>query len=278
MLDKVDSLTVWTAFRKSLSHESWKKDAWQVTSSFCAVLSVASHRQVGGETLTGEILPLILPLVDDINEYTCKAGILVLTHLIDELTITEFRWHSILILQRLDLLVSSSRNASVMELVIPALVQALSKCEAIDYPFSRHLESFSVMLRAMCFTSDADLFRAYADGVQQLITICKLSVLPYCGQLFSCCKIGISWGGKQNIPVRSSALLLLSKTIEICHVRINAYLSQVLAILATHRLVPRLDDRELDLSKQILQLLFKYADEEKLQRDCSRLNPVVHLL
>ncbi|TMW63470.1 hypothetical protein Poli38472_002411 [Pythium oligandrum] len=114
----------------SLSSQDITKEDWVSEASIAKhvlewiVVQVVFPR-LGGEVL-GRLLALVFPLVDDLTDATQLVGARMLRHVVKNVTATELRWYSDVLLEVLRV-ASTSRKADTLDPVLESLVVSLDK-------------------------------------------------------------------------------------------------------------------------------------------------------
>ncbi|RLN93839.1 hypothetical protein BBJ28_00026350 [Nothophytophthora sp. Chile5] len=114
----------------ALCSQDVAKDEWVAVSSLNKLVLLNVVEQVpfphlGGDLL-GRLLALIFPLVDDLTDATQLIGARLLRHVVRNVTATELRWFSDVLLEVL-LTAITSRKPATLDALLDSLVESLDK-------------------------------------------------------------------------------------------------------------------------------------------------------
>eukprot|EP00644_Phytophthora_capsici_P010700 jgi/Phyca11/542308/estExt2_Genewise1Plus.C_PHYCAscaffold_90115 len=114
----------------ALCSQDVDKETWVATSSvnkkiMLHVVQQVSFPHLGGDLL-GRLLALTFPLVDDLTDATQLVGARLLLHFVKNVTPTELRWYSDVLLEVLHTAIVS-RKPEMLDVLLACLVESLDK-------------------------------------------------------------------------------------------------------------------------------------------------------
>jgi hypothetical protein len=278
---------LWRELRRRLGEGRWRESEWQRCAALVALVrgSKGGRELVGGEAAVGEVLPLVLPLLDEFAPAVSSVGARALRGLLDgPLTATEVRWHAPLLLSRLRTLCNASREPPVLAEALAALAAALGKAEPAAAPMSQHLAALEATLEAAQLATVPQVQALQLRFCAAVVARAGLLAVPLLPGLLAACRAGAGVGGRTNGDVREAALAALLAAVEACRPRVRAHQRAVLAVVARNRvlaqggaLAPLADTVERELCAAVMAVLQAEASLELLEADLQRLRPLVRL-
>ncbi len=278
---------LWRELRRRLGEGRWRESEWQRCAALVALVrgSKGGRELVGGEAAVGEVLPLVLPLLDEFAPAVSSVGVRALRGLLEgPMTATEVRWHAPLLLGRLRALCNASREPPVLAEALAALAAALGKAESAAAPMSQHLAALEATLEAAQLATVPQVQALQLRFCAAVVARAGLLAVPLLPGLLAACRAGAGVGGRTNSDVREAALAALLTAVEACRPRVRAHQRAVLAVVARNRvlaqggaLAPLADTVERELCAAVLAVLEAEADLALLEADLQRLRPLVRL-
>ncbi|GMF28780.1 unnamed protein product [Phytophthora lilii] len=114
----------------ALCSQDVDKDEWVAAESINKKVMLRVVEQVAfpflGGDLLGRLLALTFPLVDDLTDATQRVGARLLRHIVNNVTPTELRWYSDVLLEVLHTAIVS-RKPATLDVLLDCLVESLDK-------------------------------------------------------------------------------------------------------------------------------------------------------
>ncbi len=292
----------WSELRARLAGGQWKYNQWQACAGLCAVIFAVdrcnARELVAGDVCMGELIPSILPLIDDGAPHVRAAGSALLNHLCRLMTPTEVRWHSTLLLDRTFALIGVSREADALGPGLLALLQLLDKSEAAGPPWSLHISALDELLSlasVLPATSNtiaeeqdsavlnkakkrnASLCLAFViEAATELTRRLELFAVQFLPGLIEAASKGAGMGGELHMRLRTASANLIITCMSKCKPRIPAHQSALIAVIARHRIMlDKTSKSELLLAETAMSLLKASAEPVALEQQVERLRCVV---
>lgn len=273
-LDAPDEL--WALLRSRLSGGKWHKNECLACSAMLRLVQRGSRKEVGGEIAVGHLVPMILPLVDHASIEVCVPGFAALHHLVNIWTTTEVRWYGDLLLDRVMLVCTSSRDLETLQLSLPTLMSILLHLE-LPNPLQRmnkHHNALEALLPCAELATEMDVLAAFSTlACDPLVQRLQLQSIYFMPQILEIVQRGIGTGHRE---ARRSCLNLLRTMLTAASPRIAYHQQKIVALLARHKFVlqgpQKLPvDEEVAISQEILALVRKHGSAKLLEDDLSRL-------
>uniref|UniRef100_A0AAV1TES8 Uncharacterized protein n=1 Tax=Peronospora matthiolae TaxID=2874970 RepID=A0AAV1TES8_9STRA len=169
--NREELVTTYVAQMVALCAHDVDQQEWVVVTSICKqvmlrVVEQVSFPHLGGDLL-GRLLALTFPLIDDLTDSTQLIGVRLLRHIVQNVTSTELRWYSDVLLEVLhtSLVVRKPRTLDVL---LDCLVESLDK---VSPPGEfKHYDRFMPrLLRDTSMCSDVALRIVFVRHLRALV-------------------------------------------------------------------------------------------------------------
>lgn len=122
---------------------------------------------LGGDLL-GRLLALVFPLVDDLSDATQLVGAQILSHVVHNVTSTELRWYSDVLLEVLRVAITSRKPATI-DVLLDCLATALEKL-SLPSEFAHYDTFFPRLLNDTSLCSDVSIRIIFLRRLRPIIT------------------------------------------------------------------------------------------------------------
>ncbi|EGZ24355.1 hypothetical protein PHYSODRAFT_311376 [Phytophthora sojae] len=215
----------------ALCSQDVSKDEWVAAASvnkrvMLHVVQQVPFPHLGGDLL-GRLLALTFPLVDDLTDATQLVGARLLRHLVRNVTPTELRWYSDVLLEVLHTAMVS-RKPATLDVLLDCLVESLDK---VSPPGElKHYDRFTPrMLRDTSLCSDIAVRVVFVRHLRALVirqgAPHSLNVIRYLQPLL---KVLIAGVESVNVAMLEETLETLQATILAAWPRIAPHTEQIL--------------------------------------------------
>ncbi|CAI5724163.1 unnamed protein product [Peronospora effusa] len=262
------------------AHDVDKKEWVAVTSVnkqvMLKVVKQVSFPYLGGDLL-GRLLALTFPLVDDLTDSTQLIGAQLLCHIIKNVTPTELRWYSDVLLEVLHTAIVS-RKPDTLDVLLECLVESL---DIVSLPSElKHYDRFMPrLLRDTSLCSDVALRVVFVRHLRVLVVRQgaphSLNVIRYLQPLL---KVLIAGFESINVALVMATLETLRATVLAAWPRIAPHTEQILVGVLRAVAFCELFDEGADFTptpKQQKQLLAQCEDVVDLLRQVNAEKSVV---
>lgn len=222
------------AIREKLGHGNWRKTQWLRT---CAVLHAVSVLDLESCQLRpnflGDLLPVVLPLVDDVDGKCVRLGLRSLMSLQEQVTPTVFRWHGELILSSIDTALAS-REANTIGLALSCLLRALNMMEPMLRVGSTSAAHHKFMKKGLVYLrllQDGGLRLQLLRFIKAIARKMKVKSARYLQELLPLLEQNVSGGGQKHRCLRDEAMQVLEVLVKHCWVVCGAYSEQIVVIV-----------------------------------------------
>ncbi|GMF50713.1 unnamed protein product [Phytophthora fragariaefolia] len=234
-LARVDSrtelLAKYVAQVVALCSQDVSKDEWVAAASVhkrvvLRVVQQVPFPHLGGDLL-GRLLALTFPLVDDLTDATQLVGARLLRHIVRNVTPTELRWYSDVLLEVLHTAMVS-RKPQTLDVLLDCLVESLDK---VSPPGEmKHYDRFMPrMLSDTSMCSDVAVRVVFVRHLRALVVHQgaphSLNVIRYLQPLL---KVLIAGFESVNVPLLEETLKTLQATLLAAWPRIAPHTEQIL--------------------------------------------------
>nr|CCA14888.1 conserved hypothetical protein [Albugo laibachii Nc14] len=215
----------------SLASQYTSKDDWIAPQSLPKfvlrwIILKISFPSLGGDGL-GHILALVFPLVDSCQQTTQLVGIEVLYHVIKNVTATELRWYSEVLLEVLGRAVTT-RTSVVLDLALASLVSALEMLQIPSQSFDLYDQFFLRLINDTCTAIEHNirllLLRSLRQMVKAMSVPQSIHLVSYLQPLL---EVALRTFDSTNTPLVSEALLLLQDVITSAWPRITHHTEDI---------------------------------------------------
>ena len=220
--------------RERLAGGKWRGESWL---RMCALLHCVdvmdlSEVEVNESDLLGNLVPILLPLIDDVNGKCNRMGLCALQRILEEVTPTAFRRHGELILNSMETALAA-REVDTMGFALYCLLGALNMVEPmlrVQSPCPMHHRFLKKTLTYLKLLQDEGLrfkLLCFIDTVFQRMAI---NGAAYLQELLPVLEQVVSSGGDANRRVRMEAVKILGTLLKHCWAVCTPYHDQIVAI------------------------------------------------
>ncbi|KAL0590161.1 hypothetical protein ABG067_001805 [Albugo candida] len=215
----------------SLVSQNTSKEEWILPQSLPKLVlrwmvSKVSFPNLGGDVL-GRLLALVFPLVDACNRTTQLVGIEILYHIIKNVTATELRWYSDILLQVLRRAITT-RTPAVLDLALASLISALELLQIPSQSFDLYDQFFPRLINDANLAIEHEIRLLLLRSIRKMLTAMgapqSIHLIVYLQPLL---EVTLRTFDSTNTALVSEALLLLKDIISSAWPRITYHTEDI---------------------------------------------------